>query len=221
MVVFREPQRLRHFLNTFLILFLIFEGSTRQAYISALGAQRARPLQALAPAFQWLNKHTPPNSVVMSGFETAERIPLHTHNAVYMCKNAIHESMGVEERHQRAMNYFLLAGYEAKRFREKLAQWPFGYLFWGVCPLEPKNDVYSFGKLPPVTDDFLKNLLVKYEKKTETSLSSIAKEWTLNYIFFGPEERAFFLREPALLPFAQKVYGDNTPVIIYQLKIDK
>jgi len=220
-VVFKEPRRLRRFLSISFIIFLTFEGLTRQAYISAISAQRVRPLQVLAPALQWLNKHTTPNSVVMSGFETAERIPLYTHNAVYMCKNAIHENMGIEERNQRSMNYFLLAGYDTERFREKLAQWPYGYLFWGVRELQPNKDVYSFGKIPPVSEDFLKNILVKYEKKSKTSLTSIAGEYTLNYIFFGPEERAFFQHDPASLPFVQKVYGDNTPIIIYQLKIDK
>jgi hypothetical protein len=215
-----DVKRLSALTATCVAVFIVLEGFSRQAYISALTAQRARPLQALAPAFTWLNQNTAPGSAVLASFATSELIPLYAHNTVYLCKNAFHEPAGTPDaRRSRAMNYFLLTGHNAAQFRQRLFEWPYGYLFWGIkSPVAAKNDLYSFGNLPPVSEEFLKNLLVIYEQKGKNSISSIAGEFTLNYIFFGPEEHRFFHRDPASLEFARKVYEDKTPITIYQVE---
>jgi len=216
-----DSQRLSALLLACVISLVGMEGITRQAYISALASQRARPVQELASAFEWLNHNTPPGSTVLAAFETAERIPLFTHNTVYLCKNAFHENAGSEsQRWNRAINWFILTGHTPTQFRNRLAQWPYGYLFWGVLGLRPRKDLYAFGRQPPVSKDTLQKLLEVYRKKCEIPIESIMREYSLQYIFWGRAERAFFKKDPAILPFVHPVYV-NAHTRIYAVKTDQ
>ncbi|HRR98749.1 MAG TPA: hypothetical protein P5128_00705 [Candidatus Sumerlaeia bacterium] len=214
-------ENLKHILGLGLILLVFAQGMTRQSFVASKTYQQAAGIQHLAAPFAWLEKNTPPNSVVLSSFGVAERIPLFTHNAVYLCKNAIHEHIpSEEERFNRVFNYFILTGHDEDRFRARLAEWPYGYLFWGIQNLEPKKDLYSFGKLPSISEKYIKKLLVKYMEKRKITISFILREYKLDYIFFSPAEKDFFPVEPAAWLNLEKVYEDETPVIIYKIKTD-
>lgn len=213
-------EKLKPLLGLGLIVLVFAQGITRQSFVATKAYQQAAGIQHLAAPFDWLEKNTPPNSAVLSSFGVAERIPLFTHNAVYLCKNAIHEYITEEERLNRSINYFLLTGHDEKKFRDRLAEWPYGYLFWGIQGLESKKDLYSFGKLPSVSEENIKKLLVKYKEKKEISLSFILREYKLDYIFFSPVEKDFFPVDPSAWLNLEKVYEDKTPVIIYKVKTD-
>jgi hypothetical protein len=198
-------------------ILIIFEGITRQSFIAARSEKRARPIQKYATAFKWLNDNTAPGSTVLASFSVSERIPLFTHNTVYLCKNAIHEYAGSKsERWNRALNYFYLTGHNTGQFGQKLDIWPYGYLFWGLQELKPEKDLYSFGNLDPVPLNKLKNLLVKYSDKCKNPILSVVEEYSLNYIFFNRSNWDIFIKDPAGLPFVKPAFEDG-PIVIYRV----
>ena len=203
-----------------LILLTGIEGITRQACFSIKAERNARMNQYLAEPFKWLRENTPPNSSVLASFEVSEMIPLYTRNTVYLCKNAFHEYVpGTKERWQRSLNYFILSGYDEKSFQSRLLEWPYGYLFWGLKPLKPTRDLYSFGRETPVTRDAQEDLLEQFKEKKGKNLPDVIGEFSLHYIFYGPGEKKFFLIDPGKYPFVSKVYEDHTPVVIYQINM--
>jgi len=193
-----------------LCLLVLAEGVSRQAYLSARNTRQAVEIQELAPAFSWLDEKTPEGSVVLSSFETANRIPFFTHNRVYLTKGHCHNYPGTEkERWEHALDYFVLTGHDEDQFRSRLSEWPYGYLFWGLLGLTEKKDLYSFGRQDPVSQETIKILLVMFREKGENSLTSIVKEHPFQYIFFGRNEREFFPRNPADFLPVRKIYQDD------------
>jgi len=57
-------------------------------------------------------------------------------------------------------------------------------------------------------------------EKRKITISFILREYKLDYIFFSPAEKDFFPVEPAAWLNLEKVYEDETPVIIYKIKTD-
>ena len=206
------------FLCAGLSVLAVSQGITRQSYISLRMTSQAQKIQPYAGAFEWLNQNTEPGETVLASFEISERIPLFTHNTVYLCKNAWHERAGSrKKRWNRAVNYFILSGYNEEQFREILEVWPYGYLFWGLRKLQPEKDVYSFGKNNLISPETLKNVLAKFREKRHVNYDYLVDEYSLDYIFFGPEERKFFKQSPSRFSFTEKVYG-NSSVTIYKIR---
>lgn len=213
-------KRLVYYLGLGLLLLIFIQGLTRQAYISVRLKRRAVTNQYLAAPFRWLRENTPPDTTVLASFDVSERIPLYTHNAIYLCKNAYHEVIkSPEDRRERALNYFILTGYNLDSFRSVLAVWPYGYLFWRFQKIQAQKDLYSFTGENRVPDDVLNQVLGRFEEKSKNDITNIMNEYPLDFIFWGPEEQKFFKSPPANLPYLSKVYEDKTPVIIY--KFDK
>ena len=202
-----------------ILLFAIFmEAFNRQAFVSMRIYQDARQNQYLAAPFEWLRKNTPPHSAVLASFMVSEQIPLFTHNTVYLCKNAYYEyTPSQKDRWERAVNYFILTGYDEPDFRKTLSVWPYGSLFWGMSYLEPKMDLYSFNRGPLVSGETLNRLLDLFREKKNKERTKLIKEYSLDYIFWGPEERKFFKIQPSRMPSLSKVYEDSTPVEIYRI----
>lgn len=210
-------KRLVYFLSLGLFLVVLFSGLTRQAHISIRVERNARENQYLAAPFQWLRENARPDSVVLASFEVSERIPLYTHNAVYLCKNALHEwNPSRESFRQRALNYFILTGYDSSSFRSILAKWPYGYLFWGLKKIVPERDLYSFTDDNKVPDDVLTKALSDFEERRKTDILEIMKGYRLDYMFYGPEEKKIFISSPEKLPYLYKVYEDSTQIAIYK-----
>jgi hypothetical protein len=212
-------KRLIHFFCLGLFLVVLFIGLTRQAHISIRMERKARQNQYLAAPFQWLMDKTPQDSVVLASFDVSERIPLYTLNTVYLCKNAFHEwNPSLEDFRDRALNYFILTGYDPSNLLSVLAQWPYGYLFWGFDKLVPEKDLYSFTGDNRVPEDVLNRVMSDFGEKRKSDLTKILGEYRLDYIFYGPEEKKFFKRAPENMPHLSKVYEDSTPVVIYKIK---
>jgi hypothetical protein len=217
------PKRLVYYLGLGFLLLVFMQSLTRQSYISILAKRRADANQYLAAPFTWLRENTPPDSTVLASFEVSECVPLYTRNTVYLCKNAFHEGIAsTGDRWERALNYFILTGYDPDSFRSVLAVWPYGYLFWGFQKIEPEKDLYSFSAENRVPDDALNRALGRFEQKRKMDISKISGEYRLDYIFYGPLEQRFFKSSPADSPHLSRVYEDSTPVVIYKLnKISK
>jgi len=213
-------ERLAYFLGAGLLLIVFIEGITRQMFISARVKRQAVENQYLAAPFKWLRENTPQNSTVLASYKVSEMIPLYTPNTVYLCKNVFHEYYGSQEnRWNRAINYFILTGYDEDLFREKIKEWPYSHAFWGLASLESKKDVNFPGQKSRVSEDAIRKVLGLFREKNENPLPEILWEFSLDYIFYGPEERKFFRNTPRELPFVKKIYEDDTPVLIYQITI--
>lgn len=204
----------------FIMAIVIFEGLSRQSVISVKTMRRAEEIRYLAQPFRWLNENTPENSTVLSSFDVSERIPLFTHNTVYLCKNVMHERIAKEHRRERSLNYFILTGHDAEEFRSKLNTWPYGFLFWGLNYPEPKKDLYSFGLTDPVSQDKVNNIIQDYKDKKDEKMDKIIAEYNLDYIFHGPKERNFFQKKPEEFLPVKKVY-ELQNVIIYEVIPEK
>jgi len=203
-----------------LLLLIGIEGINRQVFFSIKVKRSAQMNQYLAEPFRWLNQNTPPHSTVLASFEVSEKIPLYTHNTIYLCKNAFHEyTKSQEERWERTLNYFILTGYDESGFHKRLDEWPYGYLFWGLHPVKPRKDLYSFGRAKPVSSREMDEVLNQFRDKAGLPLQRVQEKFALAYILYGPEERKFFPKPPSHFPFARKVYEDSFPVVIYQINL--
>jgi hypothetical protein len=173
-------------------------------------------MQTLAPAFKWLNSHTVQGSTVFCHTTTAEIIPLYTHNSVLIAKNAIHESLSRKKAKERLITYFALAGYSIDDAAEKIKQWPYRYIYWGLRTFGNTKDLYSFGKRKPIENEELRQALKLLKEKQNNSFENILKDKNVDYLFISFEERKELPRKFQEMNSIKKVF-DKHQVQIYEL----
>ena len=151
-------------------------------------------LQQLAPALKWLNKHTPPESVVLGSPDfrsTNSIIPIYTHNNVYFSLHSRFYTLPpLSEILDRLYNSMLLMGIRTENEFDEY--------------LEDHNwcGEGSFGI---------------YQQKFKANLYTELTTYQVDYLFYGPREQENFKVDPeTAYSFLRKVYDDHK-VKIYQI----
>ena len=153
-------------------------------------------IQMLKPAFQWLNEHTPPESVVLGSLDllsTSSMIPIYTHNNVYAAYHAqFYAVPPLSEFRHRVYTTMALMGIrsqtQVEQFREQTI-WMITY------PIDYRD----------------------YQESLTNERYSALKQYRVDYLFYGPRERQHFKIDPEQhYSFLHKMYDDEI-VKIYRI----
>lgn len=203
----------------FIIAISLFEGLAQQTAITQIAEKNYNKVMPYAAAFEWLNNNARYNSVVLADLIISEQIPIYTNCKVYLCKNAYHYSVpDIEERRTRLFTYTVIAGLDEKAFFEKVDKfWLFSYMLWGTRTEKPMQDLYTFGRQKLITPAEKKEIVEKYNEIYNKNFADLIKQYKLDYILYGPEEKKFFTATPNT-NFWEIVFR-NKDLIIYKLKL--
>lgn len=172
----------------------------RYAYYIHILCPNFGDLQQLAPALNWLDQETPPESVVLSmigkepfvhqseAVSTANLITIYTHNNVYMSEEAhLYAVPTVNELKDRVYNMMYLMGIQTP---ESFHQFMYR--------------LYTSGSFE------------EYQQKFKYDVYQELKKYRVDYVWYGPRERQYFQINPDSYAFLHKVYDDQI-VQIYQV----
>ena len=152
-------------------------------------------LQQLAPALNWLNEHTPKESVVLGSPDhtsTNSIIPIYTHNNIYVSFHSqFYTVPPLAEIHDRFYTSLYVMGIRTKEEFEAFA----------------KKTWLSHGAFDYTV----------YQQRFGRDVYAELTKYRVEYIFYGPRERENFLIDPeTAYSFLRKVYDDDV-VKIYQV----
>ena len=170
--------------------------------------------KATVQSYDWLNKNTLPGSVVGAiAYDTNYEILLHTRNRVFL-PVGLATVAPHEERWERFRALSRIYGLSSEAFREHASRGAY-YLFAAKYTDHGFDRSFTRSALNyKISDKALDEETRRYESDVPNTLP----QYRLDYLYVGPNERAF--RSPSLeaLPYVKKVY-DAEGVEIYRLNI--
>jgi hypothetical protein len=153
-------------------------------------------IQSLSPALHWLNDHTPPESVVAVNIDyvSTDTITIYTHNNVYLASHAQYYTVPpLSELRDRLYNLMNFMGIRQEQDFEQLLS---------------SKKVFMY---------HLHASFAEYQAKLKNDVYPELKKYRVDYLFYGPREKANFKVDPGTAyPFLQKVYDDGS-VSIYKI----
>jgi hypothetical protein len=143
-------------------------------------------LQQLAPALNWLNEHTPPESVVFGSPDhtsTNSIIPIYTHNNVYVTFHSqFYTVPSLREIADRFYISMYVMGIRTKQAFDEYLQ----------------DHWFEAGEFP------------EYQKKFSHGVYSEFTTYKVDYLLYGPREQYNFKFDPEqIYPFLEKQYDDG------------
>lgn len=169
---------------------------------------------SLIEGYEWLNKNTPKDSVVMTpSFKTNAEIPVYTHNRIFLARS--HNSLASDEEiFDRLYITYKMLGISTAYLYDMLQTFDGMFNLVNFKYNHRYLDTYYGGVYPdpPIPKAEMEKILNTYTFfKLPRKLP-----YRLDYIFIGPREREIGINE-ATLQDAEKVYN-SLGVTIYRLK---
>lgn len=193
----------------------------------------------LIESFNWLEKNTPKDSVVMSlSLVTNYFIPLYTHNRIFIPRavNTLAPEQEMMDRLYITYRFFNIpTDYLEKLFDNEINQKAFqtpltydGYekkgllYFFSARFLDSSLDGYFRKQKLEIPEEVYQRIINNYQNYPP-KMSYLLKRYRLDYIYYGPQERKIIEKDLDELKYLEKVY-EKEGVSIYkfhpQLLID-
>lgn len=206
-----------------IILMLVASIFFRNLFISLNTYKAYTQDYKIFEAFNWLNKNTGKDSVVMTpSLETNYLLIIYTHNYIFT-PHALHSLAPTSELMERMAITFNIFGISSSYTKNFLTpQKSLGVTPYTHQTLDLAGYPYLFylkhGLQGPKNEEAQKEILesLKIFRTVKLTLPEISKKYKVDYLFFGPSEKRISTANFDLNPKIKKVF-DNEEIKIYQL----
>lgn len=189
------------------------------------------PLQVLGPAMAWLNRYTPPESVVFTSPIVADYLVVYTHNNVFFSDYAMSSRPDVFQ--DRALKFLAVVGFPEGKLQQALEGGSTLYsqviksffFYWRSFSPEPAVRFNRGRFLKAYTPLDITEVMVRYDHCLRNGVEQNIQSYRFDYILEWISERPgypeaslfYFRNDPGMFRFVTKVYDDGN-VRIFGLK---